>query len=94
MQDSNAYFDTTLKDEDELDASPHKSPEDLVDQFGIRLSMLILCIALFIAAISVISRPSFEKCSALESVIERNTCYDQLRSELLKPPVKGEDFRY
>jgi hypothetical protein len=94
MQDLNTYFGTMLKDDDEFDASPRTSPEDLADQFGIRLSLLILCIGLFIAAIWVISRPSFEKCSALEGVKERSACYDQLRSDLLKPPVKGPDFRY
>ena len=46
---------------------------------------------LFIAAIWVTSRPSFEKCSALENVTERNACYDGLRKELLKPPAKGAD---
>jgi hypothetical protein len=30
----------------------------------------------------------------LESVIERDTCYDQLRIDLLKPPAKGADLRY
>jgi hypothetical protein len=93
VQDPNAHFNISLKD-DESAASPRKSPEELVDQFGIRLAMLILCAGLFIAAIWVISRPSFEKCSALESVIERDTCYDQLRIDLLKPPAKGADLRY
>jgi hypothetical protein len=32
--------------------------------------------------------PSFSKCSALEKVTERNTCYDKLRNDLLKPPVR------
>jgi hypothetical protein len=30
----------------------------------------------------------------LEGAKERSACYDQLRSDLLKPPVKGPDFRY
>jgi hypothetical protein len=94
MRDSKSYLDTKLKDDDELDVPPPKSPEDLVDEFGIRASLVILCIALLIAAQWIVSRPSFEKCSALENVMERNTCYDQLRSDLLKPPVKGADLRY
>ena len=94
MQDSKSYLDTKLKDDDEFDVSAHKSPKGLVDQFGIRASLVILCIGLLMAAVWVVSRPSFEKCSAFENVMERNTCYDQLRSDLLKPPVKGADLRY
>jgi len=94
MQDSKSYLDSTLKHDDEFDAPRPKSAEELVDQFGIRASLLILCLGLLIAAIWLVTRPSFEKCSALENAIERNVCYDQLRSELLKPPVKGADFRY
>jgi hypothetical protein len=37
MQNSNAHFETTLKDDDEFGASPRNSPEELVDQFCIRL---------------------------------------------------------
>jgi hypothetical protein len=44
--------------------------------------------AVFIAAIWFLSQPSFQKCSALENVQERNACYDMLRSDLSKPPVK------
>jgi hypothetical protein len=94
MQDLTSYLDTKLKDDDELELSPHKSPEDLVDRFGIRASLLILCIGLLIAAIGVVGRPSFGKCSALENVTERNACYDELRSGLLGPPAKGGDLRY
>jgi hypothetical protein len=36
----------------------------------------------------VIRTASFQKCSALENVTQRNTCYDELRNELLKPPAK------
>ena len=50
MQDSKGYFDTPFKDDDEGDVALPKSPEDLVDQFGIRTALLLLCIALFIAA--------------------------------------------
>jgi hypothetical protein len=63
----------------------------LADRFGVRTALLVLCIALFIAATWVTSRPSFEKCGGLENVTERNACYDALRKELLKPPAKGAD---
>jgi hypothetical protein len=94
MQDLKSCLDTKLKVDDEFDVTAHKSPEDLVDQFGIRASLVILCIGLLMAAIWVVGRPSFGKCSALENVMERNACYDQLRSDLLKPPAKGADLRY
>jgi hypothetical protein len=32
--------------------------------------------------------PSFQKCSALETLARRNACYGELRNELLKPPAK------
>jgi hypothetical protein len=79
-------------EESEDDDAWSKSPEELMDRFGVRTALLVLCIALFIAAIWVTSRPSFEKCSGLENVTERNTCYDDLRKELLKPPAKGADI--
>jgi hypothetical protein len=52
MQDSKGYFDfdTPFKDDDEDDVALPKSPEELVDQFGIRTALLLLCIALFIGA--------------------------------------------
>src|SRR5262249_4647660 len=78
-------------DDDELDAALSGSPEVLGDRFGVRTALLVLCIALFIAAIWLTSRPSFEKCSGLENVTERNACYDELRKEFLKPPAKGAD---
>jgi hypothetical protein len=93
MQDLESYLDAKLRDDDQLGILPHKSPDDLVDQFGIRVSLLILWVGLLIAAISVVSRPSFGKCSALENIMERNTCYDQLRGGLLEPPAKGADSR-
>jgi hypothetical protein len=91
---STSYLDAKLEDDDEFDAPAHRSPEDLADQFGIGASLAALCIGLLIAAIWFVSQPSFEKCSALDNVAERNSCYDQLRSDLLKPPVKGADLRY
>jgi hypothetical protein len=56
------------------------------------ITALVLCIALFIAVIWYLSQPSFEKCSALENVQERNACYDTLRSDLSKAPAKGPDI--
>ena len=64
------------------------SPEQRVDWFGVMIAVFALAIAFSIAAIWFLSRPSFEKCSALENVQERNACYDMLRSDLSKPPVK------
>ena len=69
-----------------------ESQEALIDRFGIRTALFVLCVALFIAAIWLVSRPSFEKCSALENVTERNACFDTLRNDLLKPPAKGADI--
>jgi hypothetical protein len=64
------------------------SPEDDVDRLGVRISLLVLCVALFLAANWVISTANFQKCSALENVTQPNTCYDDLRNELLKLPAK------
>jgi hypothetical protein len=82
----------TTTDDDAHDVLRPKSPEELADQFGIRAALLVLCIAFFIAAISFVSSPSFEKCSAVANVTDRNACYDGLRKELLKPPAKGADI--
>ena len=90
MQRSEWDFENRI-DDDELDAALSGSPEVLGDRFGVRTALLVLCIALFIAAIWLTSRPSFEKCSGLENVTERNACYDGLRKEILKPPAKGAD---
>ena len=91
MQDSKWDFDTTT-DNDARNVLRPKSPEDLADQSGIRSALLVLCIAFFIAAIWFVGSPSFEKCSAVENVTDRNACYDGLRKELLKPPAKGADI--
>jgi hypothetical protein len=90
MQASKWDLDKTT-DNDAHDVSWRKSPEAFADQFGIRTALLVLCIASFIAAIWFVSRPSFEKCSVIENVTDRNACYDGLRKELLKPPAKGAD---
>ena len=91
MQRSEWDFENRIDDDEPDVALPGLSPQVLADRFGVRTALLVLCITLFIAAIWVTSRPSFEKCSALENVTERNACYDGLRKELLKPPAKGAD---
>jgi hypothetical protein len=65
------------------------SPEESADRFGIRLSLLIASMGLFMAAVWAVSGPSFGKCSALEDLTERHACYDNLRNEQSKPPAKG-----
>ena len=77
---------------DERDITLPKSAEERVDQFGIRTALFVLAVAFLIAATWLIATPSFEKCSALENVTERNACFDILRNELLKPPAKGPDI--
>src|ERR1700735_2716046 len=81
----------TISNDDECDLAEHKSPEEFVDRFGVWVSLLILFVGLLIAAVWMVSRPSFEKCLALENATERQTCYDNLRTELLKPPAKGAE---
>lgn len=77
---------------DEYDVIKSEDAEDSTDRFGINLSLLILCIALLIAGLSMISSPSFEKCSSLSDVTQRNACYNELRNELMKPPAKGGEM--
>ena len=86
MNHSEWDFHTGEKGDDDF-ALP-ETPEDRAGRFGLRTAFLVLCIALFIAAIWVVSRPSFEKCSALESVTRRNACFDMLRNNFLKPPER------
>ena len=81
MQRSDWDFQTTVDENDEQNAA-------WIDRFGIRTALLVLCIGFFIAAMWLVSRPSFEKCSALENVIERNAYFDTLRNDSLKPPAK------
>jgi hypothetical protein len=76
---------------DEPDVPLPDSPEERVDRLGIVTAAFVLCIAFFIAAMWFLNRPSFEKCSTLESVAERNACYDKLRNDLSQPPAKGPD---
>jgi|SRR5262249_50641326 len=68
------------------------SKQDWTDRFGGMSALLMWGIAFFIAAIWFVTTPSFEKCSAVQNVAERNGCYDQLRKELFKPPAKGADI--
>ena len=84
------FQNAVQKNED--DADRREPPEALVDRFGIRTALFVLCVALFIAAIWLVSGPSFGKCSALENVTERNACFETLRNDLLKPPAKGADI--
>jgi hypothetical protein len=91
MQRSEWDFDTRAR-HDENDVPQSKSPEALADRFGVRTALLVLCIAFFIAAIWLVSGPSFEKCSALENATERNVCYEGLRNDLSRPPAKGPDI--
>src|SRR5262249_11376581 len=79
-------------EENEDDAAWSKSPEEFIDRFGIRTALFVLCIASFLAAIWLVNRPSFEKCSGLENVTERNACIETLRNDLMKPPAKGADI--
>jgi hypothetical protein len=77
-----------------LDSSQEpKSPEDAADRFGVRAALLVLCVGFAIAAMWLVTGPSFEKCSALENLAQRNACYDALRNDLFKPPAKGGDLR-
>jgi len=93
MQVEEWNLETKAQGDDEYDVTKSENledlPGDLADHFGINLSLLILCIALLIAGLWMISSPSFEKCSALNDVTQRNACYSELRNELMKPPAKG-----
>jgi hypothetical protein len=84
-------FENAVPENEDGDAW-RESSEEFIDRFGIRTALLVLCVALFIAAIWVVSRPSFEKCSALENITERNACFETLRNDLLKPPAKGANI--
>jgi len=93
MQRSEWDFEDRMDDADQQDVAWRGSPEERIDRFGIRTALLVLSLAFFIAAIWLVSRPSFEKRSALENVTERNACFETLRNDLLKPPAKGADIR-
>src|SRR5262245_13159148 len=88
MQASKWDFDNTT-DDDADDALSPKSPEAFADRFGIRAALIGPS---RIGAIWFVRSPSFEKCSSIENVADRNACYDQLRQELLRPPAKGANI--
>jgi hypothetical protein len=87
MRHSKSYFRDA--DNDESRVPLQKTSEERVDRFGIRTALLVLVIALFGAAMWLVDRPSFEKCSALENVTERNACDEKLRADLSKIVGKG-----
>ena len=90
MERSELDFEGPM-DEPQHNVAWPDSPEERVDRFGIVTAAVLLCIAFFIAALWL-RLPSFQKCSALDNVAERNACYDTLRIELSKPPAKGPDI--
>jgi hypothetical protein len=90
MQSRERYLET-IPNDDECDLAEPQSTEEFADRFGMRASLLMLCVGLLIAAVWMVSRPSFETCLALENTTERQACYDNLRVELLKPPAKGAE---
>jgi hypothetical protein len=92
MQAEEWNLETKTQGGDEYDVTESENPEDSTDRFGINLSLLILCIALLIACLWMISSPSFEKCIALSSVTQRSACYSELRHEFIKPPAKGGEM--
>lgn len=84
----NDRWDLRPISEDDSDVTRPTSQEESVDQWAVRATLIVLCAALFIAAVWLVSLPSFDKCSALDDLSQRHACYDNLRGELLKPPVK------
>jgi len=87
MQDRKSHSSIEL--DQHRDGPWPDSAEESIDRFGLRTALLLLCLTFFVAAVWFMNMPSFEKCSALANVTERNICYDGLRKELLKPPIKG-----
>ena len=86
-------FDTNDRfDDGEAEGAWPETPEERVDRFGFKTALLVLIIALFVAATWFANTSSFEKCSALENVSERNGCYEKLRDDQSKPPAKGADI--
>jgi hypothetical protein len=81
------FHSSTEKDED--DTALPETPEERVDRYGVATALFVLCVAFFIAAIWVLTQPSFEKCSTLENAAERNACFDTLRQDQLQPAAKG-----
>src|SRR5262245_6942647 len=78
-----------ITNDDNSDAPQPSSSELREARFGIGVSLLVMCIALVLMMIQLISEPSFEKCSTLENQSERYICYDHLREQLFRNPTKG-----
>jgi hypothetical protein len=74
----------------ERPASPDlpEPPEEPGDWIGLRFALFLLCVGFFVAALWVINTPTFEKCSAIASRGERSACYEALRNDLLRLPVR------
>jgi hypothetical protein len=70
------------------EAAELKTPEDAADRIGIRAALLATCAGLLFAGLWLASSPSFQKCSAIETLNDRISCYESLRSTLFTPPVK------
>jgi hypothetical protein len=90
MESSERNLDSTSADDEQQRLN---SREDAADRCAVGVSLLVLCFALVLATLWEVERPSFARCSALDNATERHACYDQLRSERLKPPAKGGYFR-
>jgi len=80
--------DVAQTSEENSDGTLPTSQEELVDQLAVKVALIVLCVAVFMAALWLVKLPSFEKCSALNDPSQRHACYDDLRGELLKPPAK------
>jgi len=87
MQPSEWDFESKVE-EDKDDVARPETPEERVDRFGIRTAPLVLGVAFFIAAMWLVSRPSFEKCITVQNAAERSACFEALRDEFLKPPTR------
>ena len=63
MQRSEWDFENNIENDQDSVAWPG-SPEERVDHLGVRTALVVLCAAFFIAAMWLVTRPSFEKSSA------------------------------
>jgi hypothetical protein len=81
----NTQWHQALTDEN-LDTDP--TTRFVADRFGVRLALLVLFVGLVIAMAQALSQPSFEKCSAINDFADRTACYESLRNEYLKRPLK------
>jgi len=88
MQSFSEWDQLEPASKDDDDYEEPKSPENLVDQLGFKIALLVLGVGIILAAIWVFSSPSFQKCSALGTLAQRNTCYSELRNELFKSPAR------